>query len=128
MKVSIETIYTKKYTVIYHDEQLFCKILGRRLVTLGNGVLEIFREPECLDHIATALPPLPRNPKPEDAPLLYAYMAEGLTVYCDCPVERGLDISIVLATLCTFIHGDFEITHATLGGERVEIAITDRSE
>lgn len=33
----------------------------------------------CIEYVLTILPPLPRRPKPEDAPLLYRYMSEGIT-------------------------------------------------
>ena len=80
------------------------------------------------DHIATALPALPRNPKPEDAQLLYRYMAEG--IYPDMvdvdSGEPGLFngmFIIVSDDECGESYSP-KITHATHNGERVEIAIS----
>ncbi len=77
-------------------------------------------------YILTILPPLPRNPKLEDAWRLHELMAKGISVYftwdddrvrktvwCadDFPVNQLVD--------------EITITHATLNGERVEIALED---
>lgn len=71
MKTSIEEINGKKYTVVWYWNTLrtFEQTLRDGSIIFGDALG---------DHIATALPALPRNPKPEDAPLLYRYAAEGI--------------------------------------------------
>ena len=80
MKVTIEKIGLQKHTVVwYHAQEYDYRELFEALC------LGIY---DCLDgcfylnhddlHVATALPALPRYPQPEDAKLLYRYMAEGL--------------------------------------------------
>jgi hypothetical protein len=80
MKTTIEEIAGKKYTVVWHgshtsffdeDHHAFCD-----WIDLNNGVVVYLSNNE---HIATALPALPRKPKPEDARLLHLYAAHGIT-------------------------------------------------
>lgn len=69
-----------------------------------------------LTSIITILPALPKHPKPEDAPLLYAYMAQGLFLW-----TANSDV------IDRFYTGEIlvEITHCTHNDERVEIAIEE---
>lgn len=78
--------------------------------------------------IITILPPLPRNPKPEDAPLLYRYMAEGLMpkgefLWLD-KTKSGLNTHHLFDRINKY--SGAEITHAEHNGERVEIAIEEK--
>ena len=88
-----------------------------------SHVMNYVRRTDFLS-VVTILPALPRHPKPEHAPLLYRYMAEGLEV---CGGNYGYveRYSYNLDGLLRAIHGhvDTEITHAIYNGERVEIAI-----
>jgi hypothetical protein len=91
------------------------------------------------NYIITTLPALPRYPKPEDAPLLYRYMAEGIVpVLVDKSGYNGGFIGFcAISNTQTLlvkhsdgqpitIHMEAEITHATMDGERVEIAIEEK--
>lgn len=98
----------------------------------------------------TILPALPKHPKPEDLEMIYAYMAAGLNVHFNRydwgeeKVTHNHPARVILnmlehggneicnATEARYIEGvteawRFEITHATLNGERVEVAIEDKS-
>jgi len=74
-----------------------------------------------LEYVRVILPPLPRRPKPSDAPLLHLYLSMGII-----PVfgEERLDCGIVK----TYCNGANHITHALHNGERVDVAITDGEE
>ena len=131
MTPTIETIDGKPYTVVWHSKPLpiqqglddgmlflvetshgyeLCVIVGYPDDTVDRG------------SIATALPPLPRYPTFKDAALLYRYMAEGASICCSIGGEE--DVPLLHAHgLKYFI---VEITHATLNGERVEVAIEER--
>lgn len=80
----IENINGTDYTVVSYGDNP-TPLLGRRFVEHQSGALYFFLEAECLTHFATALPPLPRRPKPEDTKLLHRYMEEGLTPYLQAP-------------------------------------------
>jgi len=97
------------------------------------GAMGLFTE-LYKDHIATALPPLPRRPKPEHAALLYRYMAEGITVVMrDKAQYAGGFVGFAQGMWCVspvpeqaFTMGlDAEITHATLSGQPVSVAIEE---
>ena len=142
-KVTIETIGGKQCTVIrkpfdaeWVKEQLDMGIPLRGEFFGVGGTYENIIEPHMdeLDwyiaegkYILTILPALPKHPKPEDAKRLYEYMAEGL--------HPSLDESPLIGVFDGFFQFDgvstagieYEITHATLGGERVEIAIEEQS-
>jgi len=81
-------------------------------------------------HIATALPPLPRNPTPDDAQLLYRYLSEGIQLMGKPLVSPedffndDSDISYSHWPLVEILKAPTQITHATYNGQRVEIAIT----
>ncbi len=116
-KISIEEIQGKKYTVVWHEEDLH----GYRVKAITVGYV-LF----CCNrtaHLATALPALPRNPKPEHAALLYRYMAEGFEIGFDKNFHSGVPKTII--EMCS--KEGSEITHATHNGNRVEIAITDEA-
>lgn len=87
MKVTIEEINGKRYTVIHHEEDIphdikkynYKELDDRTLVFLTTelqGVSSGRVIPSI--HLATALPALPRNPKQEDVGLLLEYAAKGL--------------------------------------------------
>lgn len=117
MKVTKETINGREYTVIWHfvpknrsdDNISFWTVRDVEMIFDKNTML----------HLATALPPLPRRPKPEDAPLLYRYMAEGFYIrgntYNDFERERQ-ECCIMPPTY------DDEITGAVHSGNPVDVA------
>lgn len=113
MKTSIEKIKGKRYTVVWHSPKVD-EYVPERLV--GGCIIYIS---ETCEHIATALPALPRHPKPEDAQLLYRYMAEGVEPWL-CYMSEYYDISAVVDSI------DVEITHATdTKGNKIEVAIEE---
>ena len=99
------------------------------------GAYDCFAE-EDIKHTLTILPALPRKPTPEDAPLLYRYASEGLMVmiktegcYSDdygIPDEEDRwEEEYEFNSPLINVGEPQEITHATLNGERVEIAIEE---
>jgi hypothetical protein len=76
MQVTIEEINSELCTIIWsiapsqHDT---CETL-----VYPNKHGYQFNDIDSERHVATALRALPRNPKPEDAALLYRYVSEGL--------------------------------------------------
>lgn len=149
MKTSMETINGKLFTIVWHGDNSGKSTLGRRIVALSGGVFAVFKDADCLDHIATALPALPRHPKPEDAKLLYRYMSEGIAIHG--AVIDGSEAFVGLTEIndypvMTFTNGRAwwfvnkkdsldvsfspkEITHATdmETGERAGVAIDGES-
>lgn len=124
MKTSIETINGKLCTVIWHDYIPNKSTLGRRFAELYGDVRVFFMDADCLRQIATALPALPRHPKPEDAKLLWRYMAEGMYIRGRgiIKVEVGSDFQWLGG-----LHGmPAEITYVVDAetGESVEVAIS----
>jgi hypothetical protein len=81
-KIIIETINGKMYTVIHHHK---CEFFG--LSPLIEMELGYIKGDEYKDGVframMTALPALPRYPKPLDAKLLYAYAAHGIYTWMD---------------------------------------------
>lgn len=138
-KVSIEEINGKQCTVI---RKPFDAEWVKEQLSMGNYVrVETFNMEwervvsqdfitnTNLKYILTILPALPKHPKPEDAPLLHRYMAEGLEI-CGISVhswdggKRKLKENSNSRILRNFFDNTLDkITHATHKGERVEIAI-----
>lgn len=98
------------------------------------------RDSECLKYTYSILPPLPRHPKQEDAPLLHRYMAEGLDILAQVinnedgeVVEESDYISFMDGilfinngygqTALSFDYSHLRITHTFLNDECVEAAI-----
>lgn len=73
--ITIEQINGKPHTIIDHFKEGFAQVNLDAFQWCTNGVGEMFFGGR---HYATALPPLPRHPKPKDAWLLYLYAAHGL--------------------------------------------------
>ena len=75
--------------------------------------------------IEEKLPALPRNPKPEDARLLYRYMAEGIVIYGDSQVSGEGCINHKYEGYENSRPN--EITHAINSetGEKIEVAINE---
>lgn len=123
MQVTIEEINGKPYTVVWYNGSpdegweefyFFSTKYGYQIIPDGFG--------DSIS-IATALPPLPLNPKPEDAGLLYRYWSEGLVIRGKNwnEFEGEHQDSAVLPPAY-----DSEITHAIdPSGNRVEVAITE---
>lgn len=133
MKVTKEEINGKWYTVVKHSTG------EKDAVLLHKGGIYHYYEnyyhkdgTKSLRHIATALPPLPRYPKPEDAQLLTRYMAEGLTPIMEN--MEGLVISIFsnLSSYNGVLEDEQENIFDTVSccineqGEKVEVAINDQ--
>lgn len=95
--MSVETINGKPMTVVKHD--IDYATLGRRFVRLSNGVIAIFKDADCLHHIATALPPLPRHPTEKDASLLYLYASHGLYVQGTEQITKKVSVTSDLLSL-----------------------------
>lgn len=120
MKTTIESINGKQYTVVWHDAvQSFN---GTMTATHSGFVWHIGSK--C---VATLLPALPRYPKPEDARLLYRYMAEGIepkgNVWIGGSIEHE-SYSVRGILNAVRIGQQTEITHALdSDGNRIEVAI-----
>lgn len=133
--ITIEQIEGRPHTVVWHGYTPKGGVLGRRFTTLFGGIYAVFMDSDCLDHIATALPPLPRNPKPKDAPRLHLYAAHGIGVYL-ATEEFGLSDPTIARFIgrfdnwwcvegggVTMSFSKCRIRHAIHNRERVEIAI-----
>lgn len=120
--ITIEEIDAKKYTVVW---------------TKYSDSSSIFTSYE-VDSVmfATHLPALPRNPKLEDAPLLYRYMGEGIDIYFEAYGHGEVWSERMVGAyengeLClqggseTHLSKDAKISHATYNGEQVNIAIKE---
>ena len=89
LRTSIETINGELMTVVWHEksyhnvpiEALTCDECIVQIKTCNSSVL--FCDYDTNNLIATALTALPKLPKPEDAALLYRYMAEGIVIHCN---------------------------------------------
>lgn len=138
MKTSIETINGKLCTIVWHGYNPIKNTIGRRFATLHGGTFAVFKDADCLDHIATAIPALPRNPKPKDAPLLYRYASEGLMVWwTDNDEEKPRTCAWVINMHLvnynqlvehTNLTRRMEITHAVDSeGNKVEVAINNNN-
>lgn len=125
MKTTIENINGKQYTMIHHTRH---SALGRRFAPLNNGVLEFFKDADCTQHVATALPPLPRHPTKENVALLHLYAAHGVELDFEKVSDRTWSLGFC-AWLADFFGNKgwktetYEITHAIYNGERVEVAM-----
>ena len=134
MLVSVENIDGVKHTVIWYSE------IDAHIIC-DEGWYDCYLHKICIDGngkvIATALPPLPRNPNADDAKLLYAYVAYGLKVifqHKDCIAHDmaefvgfdGLNI-LLLNFYGVFKYLDtYKITHALdEQNNRIEIALKD---
>jgi hypothetical protein len=130
MKITIEEINGVKHTVVWHDTDKVAPFdvgdkRGIQFTMQHNtGVIAI--STLRYDWIATALPPLPRQPTAKDAALLHAYAAHELDVhgtYYDAFVLRDGEADGLLILRLIHVARKVTITHATHNGERVEIAI-----
>jgi len=111
-----------------------CRKFGCDFISAKGGAYgEFLVSGEELKYTLTILPPLSKHPKPEDAGDLYAYAKEGLMVeglmnayvggkYID--QIGGAKLHNIIKAL-EYEGRNITITHATLEGERVEIAIME---
>lgn len=142
-KITIEEINGKEFTIVrkpYNAEwvkdelEIGCVVLEKKGNQDGKQgwiymysihqlddlyYQDIIKDVESV--IVAVLPALPRHPKPEDAPLLYKYMSEGLMPVfdgkkpaCDYLTTRSIE-GIWMLT----------ITHATHNNELIKIAIKE---
>ena len=123
MQVTPETINGKRYNVVWHNnirmkpKTYHLLELPFEAIETSCGVCVLHREGE---YIATAIPPLPRNPKRRDKPMLYRYLAEGLRP------QGAAFIGKMFAEDCDWLlEGSLKtITHCLdTQGNRVEVAI-----
>lgn len=132
MKTTIENINGADYTVVWHDvhptdSHSFADSLI--WVKLQMGWMA-----SGTKHIATALPALPRHPKPEDAALLYRYMAEGIEViyrWVRDPEMKSAWTPICASDGMEYLDG-MHVTEATefmratdKDGNKIEVAINE---
>lgn len=124
MKTTIETINGRECTVLWHLDNYNINDEEMCWAKTADGVWLAFDDWERPVHIATALPPLPRNPKPEDAALLYRYAAEGVYPVLYWENKKGN-----MSTECRFTDPVWKnragrITRVTdKDGNQVEVAI-----
>lgn len=149
ISTTIETINGKPYTVIrkpfdaeWVREQLVIEqsVLAEKsrgkLFTLWNCVEDNFQSgggdfhrKEDFTHIITILPPLPRNPKPDDVKevsrVLYLYGCHNIFLH-GTTIEKGR--SFAIGGVCTIIKsiidgGTVTIEMGELNGNPVKVAI-----
>lgn len=120
-----------KWIVLYYSEQYgkWASVRQR-----GDDIRQI--KPSHMVSVVKNLKALPRKPKPEDAALLYRYMAEGIEPrgnYYDTRAGKKRENHSAFSFMtymynCNDSHR--EITHAidTKTGERVEIAIKENDD
>ena len=134
MKYSKEVINGVEMTVVWHSENY--QRLGINYDKWWSAILadgSITKHDHCSgEHIATALPALPKHPKPEDAALLYRYMAEGITPYLREDSRGGEFYAMWGGDFSFWWYGEMEaarnpeITHATdKDGNKISVAITE---
>lgn len=138
-KITVETIQGKPYTVVWRDintdEDIASGFVEGKFEKIASDGVCKYLVVHDEDIAATALPALPRHPKPEDAPLLYRYASEGIFVWISvmreqgfqdgCTVWEGESISLLNMLHCSDITS--ETLYGFLSNERVEIAITDEA-
>lgn len=129
--VTVELCNLTWRTLSYYDSEddLYCGYLSKASASYIVNTI-------------TILPPLPKHPKSEDAPLLHLYAANGLTV-CSEHLDNATPPNVVKFHFVGCgkkgIYTEFNppldcknhlnwwanypLTHATLSGEYVEIAI-----
>lgn len=128
--ITTEEINGQKMTVVWHTDKFrLWAHIGRDVgIDWKQGVdgccYWFSQEPAYC--IATALPALPRNPKPEDAKLLYRYMAEGIALRTIVDKKYKQSGALLFLALELESRSQIEITHATFEGERVEVAIKEK--
>jgi len=135
MKITIEEIYGVNHTVVFHRDCPKYNIRDRRVTCLKDGSICFFVDAECMTHVATALPPLPRHPRTiNDARLMELYKSHGLRIFGRCiTAYESWDVEFSyyseeddMPEFCaTDGNGISENTHAMYNGERVEIAIRE---
>jgi hypothetical protein len=128
MKTTIENIKGTDYTVVWYED------VEVKEVAKANGIHWV---DACVGYIgliayeytcgATALPPLPRHPKPGDARLLYRYMAEGLMPKLRLIDSDGNATPVKSDTLSPYLV--FNLSHSS-GDTRCEVyrCLNDRGE
>lgn len=95
MKTTIEEINGEKFTVVIHNEKLWSGYKTRKNQKMDFKLVENnqgFSLNIAAITIATILKPLPRHPKPDDARLLYRYMAEGIRPFAIAQTPKGLPL------------------------------------
>ena len=121
MKTTIEEINGKLCTVVWHNGFDRNSIWNwKEYISNYDGMCEYL---DCGHQMAcTALPALPKHPKPEDARLLYRYMAEGIEIMLKS--SAGYQLADVVIADEDLAYA-WEVAHAINSetGERVEVAI-----
>lgn len=133
--ITIEEIDGQKMTVVWRDDPASMFWDDAYFIGVDElGCRSGFSEKGDLQY--TAIPALPRKPEPEDARLLYRYMAEGIEVvysYKDhCGEACAISAASNLDSLewCVSKQYRIELKHAINSetGERVEIAIKENED
>ena len=142
MKVSIEEINGKQYTVIRHMDLAWAGKMdieeNVKWLELNDGSLVQIEAIRVNAHFATALPALPKHLKPDEKTIrdFCAYRAAGIKLMETAKdgkeevefvgmLHNGRKSVNLISGGRAFGTGDvarFSMTHATYKGERVEIA------
>lgn len=141
MTITKEKINGVEHTIVWHDGG---EPFWMPSAQGWNGHGMDYESNTLSGLIATALPPLPRNPQPSDAALLYLYAAQGLMVVSEVignDSNRTIHSYVFVGSGRKGIYteknppydctnhldwfANYPITHALHNGARVEIAITD---
>lgn len=121
MKVTKEMIYDREHTVVWKGDRSFDleNIVCGTLTTPCGIVVYTPRTYGEHDHLATALPPLPKHPKPEHVRLFNLYH------------EHGIALNGSISGSCkhtgTFVFVAIESAYIIDTGEQVEVAIYDNT-
>lgn len=114
---------------IYEAEDGYRGVFHDKLHSLVNKQISLGRL--SFKYAVTILPPLPRKPTVDDAPLLHRYMSEGIEAVIDVQGfinTKSMRCSKTLLNALSLLECEREITHAVNAktGEHVDVAITDR--
>jgi hypothetical protein len=136
IKVTVEKINGAEYTVVWHEDTELgywhpTYMGGHEKYLAHVNIRGCDKDNQCrLRHIATALPALPRYPKPKD---IMKYYEHDLIIYGESETgDEGIVVASTVNDDCwlstegeLFPDGMFKVTHANMNGERCEIAIKE---
>jgi hypothetical protein len=121
-----ETISGKEYNVVWHDA------LGHMGKPHWMKCQDGFTGISSLDYdcIATALPPLPRYPKPEHQRLLHLYASHGVDVYGTIKHNTGVIHNTFLTSVIHLGNGteEIKITSLTYNNQRIDSFAVEENE
>lgn len=138
MKITIEEINGVKHTVVTVNDAEVWELAEADRVIDWRGVYTYIQGkysyplPANSYVIGCALPPIPRHPTVDDAPLLHAYATHGLKIICDKlhhMTNKPIQTCHFLDVLNDWERNDCPHSYVTKSamhnGERVEIAIAE---